>query len=173
MSPRIPSPPAETSGSCRKGAPAYDEMTPAGFLAFIAAARSLRGPARRAALDRAAAAGDLTGIWRQSIGTLSKGQRRRVGLAAALLHDPPVLVLDEPTDGLDPNQKHDMRALIAAMAPDKAIVISTHLLDEVSATCTRAVVISRGKIVADTTPAALAGLDPAGRMEAAFRRLTA
>src|SRR5581483_3972308 len=89
-----------------------------------------------------------------------KGYKRRVGLAQALLHDPPVLIMDEPTDGLDPNQKHEVRTLIQAMAPDKAIIISTHLLEEVEAVCTRAIIIAHGEIVADGTPAALAALDP-------------
>jgi ABC-2 type transport system ATP-binding protein len=106
----------------------------------------------------------------QPVETLSKGFKRRVGLAAALLHDPPVLVLDEPTDGLDPNQKHEVRNLIRSMAPEKAIVISTHILEEVSAVCSRAVIIARGKVVADETPAALAARGPS--MDAVFRSLT-
>jgi ABC-2 type transport system ATP-binding protein len=108
----------------------------------------------------------------QPVETLSKGFKRRVGLAQALLHDPPVLVLDEPTDGLDPNQKHEVRRLIEQMAPDKAIVISTHILEEVEAVCTRAVVIAGGRIVADETPATLAQRHPDGRLEAVFRQLT-
>ena len=92
----------------------------------------------------------------QPIETLSKGYRRRVGVAQALLHDPPVLILDEPTDGLDPNQKHEMRGIIAAMAPEKAIIISTHLLEEVEAVCSRAIIIARGRILLDGTPAELA-----------------
>jgi ABC-2 type transport system ATP-binding protein len=103
---------------------------------------------------------------------LSKGFKRRVGLAQALLHDPPVLVLDEPTDGLDPNQKHEVRGLIAQMAPHKAIVISTHILEEVDAVCSRAIVIAGGRIVADATPAALQQQHPSGRLEEVFRMLT-
>jgi ABC-2 type transport system ATP-binding protein len=96
-------------------------------------------------------------VLEQSIETLSKGFRRRVGLAQAIVHDPPVLILDEPTDGLDPNQKHEVRTLINDMARDKIIVISTHILEEVDAVCSRAIIIARGRIVADDTPAKLAG----------------
>jgi ABC-2 type transport system ATP-binding protein len=108
----------------------------------------------------------------QPIETLSKGFRRRVGLAQAILHDPDVLVLDEPTDGLDPNQKHAVRDLIRGMAKDKTIIISTHLLEEVEAICTRAVIIDQGRIVADATPAALAARSPSGRLDDVFRQLT-
>jgi ABC-2 type transport system ATP-binding protein len=104
--------------------------------------------------------------------TLSKGFKRRVGLAQALLHDPPVLVLDEPTDGLDPNQKHEVRLLINRMAADKAIVISTHILEEVAAVCTRAIIIAHGRVIADETPQALAARHPSGRLEDVFRALT-
>ena len=99
----------------------------------------------------------------QPVETLSKGFKRRVGLAQALLHDPPVLVLDEPTDGLDPNQKHEVRTLIAQMAPQKAIVISTHILEEVDAVCSRAIIIARGRVVADATPAELAAQASVGQ----------
>ncbi len=108
----------------------------------------------------------------QPIETLSKGFRRRVGLAQAILHDPDVLVLDEPTDGLDPNQKHAVRGLIRGMAKNKTIIISTHLLEEVEAICTRAVIIDRGRIVADATPAELAAKAPSGRLDDVFRQLT-
>ncbi len=104
--------------------------------------------------------------------TLSKGFKRRVGLAQALLHDPPVLVLDEPTDGLDPNQKHEVRTLISRMAPDKAIVISTHILEEVDAVCTRAIIIAAGRVIADGTPGELEKRLPSGRLEDVFRELT-
>jgi ABC-2 type transport system ATP-binding protein len=106
------------------------------------------------------------------IETLSKGYRRRVGLAQAILHDPPVLVLDEPTDGLDPNQKHEVRGLIRAMAPGKTIVISTHILEEVDAVCTRAIVVARGRLLADDTPQGLASRSPSGRLDEVFRTLT-
>jgi ABC-2 type transport system ATP-binding protein len=104
--------------------------------------------------------------------TLSKGYKRRVGLAQALLHDPPVLVLDEPTDGLDPNQKHEVRTLIRRMAPEKAIIISTHILEEVDAVCTRAIVIAAGRVVADATPAELQARHPSGKLDDVFRNLT-
>jgi ABC-2 type transport system ATP-binding protein len=108
----------------------------------------------------------------QPVETLSKGFKRRVGLAQALLHDPPVLVLDEPTDGLDPNQKHEVRTLIAQMAPRKAIVISTHILEEVDAVCTRAIIIAAGRVVADATPAELQRRHPSGKLDDVFRQLT-
>ena len=142
-------------GYLPEGAPAYFDMTPASFLRFIARIRGFSGDeaGRRMALaiERTA----LHGVLAQPIETLSKGFKRRVGLAQALLHDPDVLILDEPTDGLDPNQKHEVRTLINALAPQKAIIISTHLLEEVDAVCTRAIIIARGRIVADGTPVEL------------------
>lgn len=140
-------------GYLPEGAPAYGDMTVRQFLRFIAAARGV--VARDGAVDQAVAAMGLGGVLEQSIDTLSKGFRRRVGVAQAILHDPQVLILDEPTDGLDPNQKHEVRQLIGAMAATKAIAISTHLLEEVEALCSRAVIIDHGRIVADGTPAAL------------------
>ena len=157
-------------GFLPEGAPTYPEMTVSGFLAFTGRVRGFRGGGLA---DRVAAAMRLTaleGVRLQPIETLSKGFKRRVGLAQALLHDPPVLVLDEPTDGLDPNQKREVRDLLVRMAPSKAILISTHLLEEVSAVCTRAVVIARGRVVADDTPAGLAARGPS--MDAVFRDLT-
>ena len=139
-------------GYLPEGAPLYEDMTPVGFLGFVAATRGITGAARRAAIDRAAEHLQLGEVLHQPIGTLSKGFKRRVGLAHTILHDPDVLILDEPTDGLDPNQKHDVRELIHRMAADKAIVISTHLLEEVTAVCTRAIIIARGRLVADATP---------------------
>jgi ABC-2 type transport system ATP-binding protein len=114
----------------------------------------------------------LESVRLQPVETLSKGFKRRVGLAQALLHDPPVLVLDEPTDGLDPNQKHEVRELIKQMRQEKAIIISTHILEEVDAVCTRAIVIASGRIVVDATPAALSGMHPSGRLDDVFRQLT-
>ncbi len=143
-------------GYLPEGAPLYDEMTPRGFLDFVARVRRLDGQARRDAVAAAARRLQLDGVLHQPIGTLSKGFRRRVGLAQAILLDPEVLVLDEPTDGLDPNQKHEVRALLREMAGRKAVIVSTHNLDEVEAVCTRAVVIASGRIVADAVPAALA-----------------
>jgi len=142
-------------GYLPEGAPAYGDMTPRQFLNFIAQARGLSGATARARVAEAAERTELHTVFEQPIETLSKGFKRRVGLAQAILHDPPVLVMDEPTDGLDPNQKHSVRTLIRSMAPEKAIIISTHLLEEVDAICTRAVIIDKGRIVADGTPASL------------------
>jgi ABC-2 type transport system ATP-binding protein len=142
-------------GYLPEGAPAYGDMTPRQFLRFIAAARGLRGRDAMARVSAAAEKAEIGPVLDQPIETLSKGFKRRVGLAQAILHDPPVLVMDEPTDGLDPNQKHSVRLLIREMAAAKAILISTHLLEEVEAICTRAVIIDRGRIVADGTPAEL------------------
>jgi ABC-2 type transport system ATP-binding protein len=143
-------------GYLPEGAPAYPDMTPRQFLHFVAEVRGLSGNGRVSALTRAIARTELHGVLDQRIDTLSKGFKRRVGLAQAILHDPPVLIMDEPTDGLDPNQKHSVRRLITEMAPEKAIIISTHILEEVDAVCTRALIIDRGRIVADGTPTALA-----------------
>jgi len=142
-------------GYLPEGAPAYGDMTPRQFLAFIAEVRGFSGGEVKRRVTAAAAQTEIDPVLDQPIETLSKGFKRRVGLAQAILHDPPVLVMDEPTDGLDPNQKHSVRNLIRAMAPNKAIIISTHLLEEVDAVCTRAVIIDRGRIVADGTPMGL------------------
>jgi ABC-2 type transport system ATP-binding protein len=142
-------------GYLPEGAPAYGEMTPREFLDFIAAVRGLTGDNRRAQLNTVIDRLNLGKVLDRRIETLSKGFKRRVGLAQAILHDPPVLILDEPTDGLDPNQKHEVRELIADMASNKIIVISTHILEEVDAVCNRAIIISSGKIVADETPETL------------------
>jgi ABC-2 type transport system ATP-binding protein len=143
-------------GYLPEGAPAYPDMTPESFLNFCAQVRGLRGAAKRKRIEEVVARVHLEGVMRQSIETLSKGFKRRVGLAQAILHDPDVLIMDEPTDGLDPNQKHEVRQLINEMAPRKAIVLSTHILEEVEAVCTRAVIINRGRIVFDGAPAELA-----------------
>ena len=142
-------------GYLPEGAPAYGDMTPKQFLKFIAEVRGFRGAEGKSRAAEAAAKAELEPVLERPIDTLSKGFKRRVGLAQAILHDPPTLVMDEPTDGLDPNQKHSVRKLIQAMAKEKAIIISTHLLEEVDAVCTRAVIIDRGRIVADGTPASL------------------
>lgn len=142
-------------GYLPEGAPLYEDMTPSGMLSFVADVRGLSGADRRNGIDNAVDKLQLDEVFNQQIGTLSKGFKRRVGLAQAILHDPDVLILDEPTDGLDPNQKHHVRQLIAEMSKDKAIVISTHVLEEVDAVCGRAIVIARGKMVADGTPAEL------------------
>ncbi len=138
-------------GYMPEGAPSYGEMTPLSFLRFIAEVRGLKGAAARNAIDETIARTELEGVVYQTIETLSKGFKRRVGLAQSILHDPDVLILDEPTDGLDPNQKHHVRSLISDMAKEKAIVVSTHILEEVDAVCSRAVIIDRGRIVADGT----------------------
>jgi ABC-2 type transport system ATP-binding protein len=142
-------------GYLPEGAPSYGEMTPRGFLGFIAAARGVAPGDRAARIGAVVERLQLGAVLDRPIDTLSKGFRRRVGLAQAILHDPPVLILDEPTDGLDPNQKHEVRQLINGMARDKIIVISTHILEEVDAVCTRAVIVAGGRIVADATPAEL------------------
>ncbi|MEM7775189.1 MAG: ABC transporter ATP-binding protein [Pseudomonadota bacterium] len=139
-------------GYLPEGAPAYSDMTVSDFLTFVG---RIRGLAEQKLNNRLAEMVDqinLTGVWNQQIETLSKGFKRRVGIAQALIHDPDVLILDEPTDGLDPNQKHEMRTLIQSIAPNKAIIVSTHILEEVEAVCSRAVIIDAGKVVADETP---------------------
>ncbi|HEY4873353.1 MAG TPA: ABC transporter ATP-binding protein [Steroidobacteraceae bacterium] len=143
-------------GYLPEGAPLYGEMTVQSFLEFIADLRALSDSTRASRLDYVIGRLQLASVLEQTIETLSKGFRRRVGLAQALLPDPPVLILDEPTDGLDPNQKHEVRALINEMSQGKIIIISTHLLEEVDAVCTRAIIIARGRIVADDTPQGLA-----------------
>lgn len=167
-------------GYLPEGAPTYADMTPRSFLDFTADVRNLRGKERSTRLETAIDQVNIRDVLDQPIDTLSKGYKRRVGLAQAILHDPPILVLDEPTDGLDPNQKHEVRGLIQAMAPNKAIIISTHILEEVEAVCSRAIVIARGRIVAEGRPEGgpeggwrigdiLAG---PGKLDAAFRAVT-
>ena len=165
-------------GYLPEGAPAYPDMTPAGFLDFIADVRGLSGAKRRQHIDVVVERIGLEAVMDQPIETLSKGFKRRVGLAQAILHDPPVLILDEPTDGLDPNQKHEVRELIREMARDKAIVISTHILEEVEAVCTRATIIARGRLLAEGRPAARGWqfgelVAEPGRLDAVFRQITA
>lgn len=139
-------------GYLPEGAPAWDEMAVLEFLRFIAAVRGFHGIEAARRVGESIERMGLGDVQRQPIETLSKGYRRRVGLAQALLHDPRVLILDEPTDGLDPNQKHQVRELIRALPADKIVIISTHILEEVHAVCTRAIVIAGGRIVADATP---------------------
>lgn len=159
-------------GFLPEGAPTYGEMSVTGFLRFCAKIRGYGGSELRDRVTHAIGLTRLEGVRLQPVETLSKGFKRRVGLAQALLHDPPILVLDEPTDGLDPNQKHEVRQLIDQMRPDKAIVISTHILEEVDAVCTRAIVIAGGRIVCDATPRDLAGRHPSGKLDDVFRQLT-
>ncbi len=143
-------------GYLPEGAPCYPEMTPGTFLNFVADLRELTGSKRSERLDDVIGKLHLEPVLNQTIDTLSKGFKRRVGLAQAILHDPDVLILDEPTDGLDPNQKYEVRELIRSMAKDKLIVISTHILEEVDAVCSRAIIIAKGKILADDSPQQLA-----------------
>ncbi|GJM21340.1 MAG: hypothetical protein DHS20C15_12550 [Planctomycetota bacterium] len=157
-------------GYLPEGAPSYAEMTPLSFLQFVAGVRGARGSQVQEQVDRAVARTQLHGVLHQRIETLSKGFKRRVGLAQAILHDPEVLILDEPTDGLDPNQKHEVRALIREMGKDKAIILSTHILEEVFAVCTRVIIIANGRMVVDDTPEGLSP-DPR-RLDDVFRKLT-
>ncbi len=162
-------------GYLPEGAPAYGEMTVRGFLKFCGQVRGLKGSALKAALDKAVARTRIEAVYGQTIETLSKGYKRRVGLAQAILHEPPVLILDEPTDGLDPNQKHQVRALIREMAQESAIIVSTHILEEVPAVCSRAIIIAQGRILADAAASELASLAPPeaqGSLEAVFRHVT-
>ena len=142
----------EQLGYLPEGAPAYPDMTPRAFLRFAAEVRGMSSSDAQRAVDEVVRKVHLEGVLRQPIETLSKGYKRRVGLAQAILHDPDVLIMDEPTDGLDPNQKHEVRELIREMASQKAVVISTHILEEVEAVCTRAMVINCGRMVFDGTP---------------------
>jgi ABC-2 type transport system ATP-binding protein len=159
-------------GYLPESAPAYGEMTVEEFLLFIADCRGFRGRDRFGPVDRAIQLTHLEPVRRQSIETLSKGYKQRVGFAQALLHDPPVLILDEPTDGLDPNQKNEVRALIRNMATEKAVVLSTHILEEVEAICNRIILISQGRVVVDETPAAFQARQPGARLDDIFNRLT-
>ena len=147
-------------GYLPEGAPAYEEMTPLGFLEFIAAARGLAGVERNNRLEETINVMSLEGVLGQRIETLSKGFKRRVGLAQAILHDPDVLILDEPTDGLDPNQKHQVREMIKGLSKDKIVIVSTHILEEVTAVCNRAMVLAKGRVVSDGTPKALMEMSP-------------
>ena len=142
-------------GYLPEGAPCYGDMTVRSFLEFIAEVRGFKGAEKRERVAKAVAQVELDAVLEQSIETLSKGFKRRVGLAAAILHDPPALVLDEPTDGLDPNQKHEVRSLIRELARDRTVLLSTHILEEVEAVCSRAMIVARGKVLADATPAEL------------------
>lgn len=159
-------------GYLPESAPLYHDMTVTGFLRFCASVRGLAGKARNEAVERAIETCFLNSVAKQSIDTLSKGYRHRTCLAQALLHDPEVLILDEPTDGLDPNQKHEVRQLIKRLGQKKAILFSTHILEEVEAACSRAVIVDRGKIVADGTPSELIAQSETGSLTDLFRKLT-
>jgi ABC-2 type transport system ATP-binding protein len=160
-------------GYLPEGAPLYADMDVGSFLNFIADLRGLKDAHRKSRLDYVIGRLQLEGVVAQTIDTLSKGFKRRVGLAQAIVHDPKVLILDEPTDGLDPLQKHEVRTLIGEIAKEKTIVISTHILEEVDAVCTRALIIARGKLVADDTPAGLRARAPSGRLDDVFRAVAA
>jgi ABC-2 type transport system ATP-binding protein len=160
-------------GYLPEGAPHYGEMSVRSFLEFIADLRRLEGAHRKTRLDYVIGRLELEPVITQTIETLSKGFKRRVGLAQAIIHDPKVLILDEPTDGLDPLQKHQVRTLIGEIAREKTIVISTHILEEVDAVCTRAIIVARGKLVADDTPAGLKARAPSGKLEDVFRSVAA
>jgi ABC-2 type transport system ATP-binding protein len=155
-----PLPAKRLIGYLPENAPAYADMTVQGFLAFAAELRGLAGMARRGAVDRAVELCFLESVRHQVIDTLSKGYKHRTCLAQALIHDPDVLIMDEPTDGLDPNQKHEVRNLIKRMGANKAIVFSTHILEEVEAACSRVIIIDRGRIVANGTPEELKSRAP-------------
>jgi ABC-2 type transport system ATP-binding protein len=160
-------------GYLPESAPAYGEMTVLEFLRFIAEVRGFRArDERESRVERAISRTHLGPVRRQTIETLSKGYKQRVGFAQALLHEPPCLVLDEPTDGLDPNQKNEVRALIKTMSQDRAVILSTHILEEVDAICTRIILLSQGKVVVDETPAAFRARQPGARLDEIFRTLT-
>ena len=147
-------------GYLPEGAPAYADMSVGAYLGFVAAMHGMSKSQARKRLAELVERVHLIDVWNQRIDSLSKGFKRRVGIAQALVHDPDVLILDEPTDGLDPNQKFEMRSLIRGIAPKKAIVISTHILEEVEAVCSRAIIIAKGQMLADATPAELLARSP-------------
>lgn len=142
-------------GYLPEGAPCYEDMKPLQFLGFIAEVRGFKGAEKQQKVDAVVEIMRLEPVLAQKIETLSKGFKRRVGLAQALIHDPDVLILDEPTDGLDPNQKHQVRNMIRSLSKEKIVIISTHILEEVAAVCTRAIIIANGRIVSDCSPAEL------------------
>lgn len=160
-----------TIGYLAENVPAYNEMTVGSFLNFICDARRIKGKKRKQALDRIVPMCSIDSVYHQTIETLSKGYKRRVGLAQALIHDPDVLILDEPTDGLDPNQKHEVRKLINKMAKDKCIIISTHILEEVEVVCSRTIIIAKGRILVDSTPSQLKEKYQCS-LDAVFRKIT-
>jgi gliding motility-associated transport system ATP-binding protein len=161
-------------GYLPENAPGYADMTVHGFLSFTAELRGLAGEAKKQAIQRAVETCSLDGVLYQTIDTLSKGYKHRTCLAQSILHDPDILILDEPTDGLDPNQKHEVRGLIKRMGEHKAIVFSTHILEEIEAACTRVIIIDRGKIVANGTPQELkARSEVAGAVRLKTRDVTA
>ncbi len=159
-------------GYLPENAPGYADMTVEGFLAFCGELRGLRGDALRRAVARAVELCFLEAVLHQTIDTLSKGYKHRTCLAQSLIHDPGILIMDEPTDGLDPNQKYEVRNLIKSMGQSKAIIFSTHILEEVEAVCSRVIIIDRGRIVANGTPQELKARSPEGRLDDVFRAIT-
>ena len=159
-------------GYLPENAPSYHTMTVTDFLTFIGRVRGFEGSTLKDKVEATIVKSRLDTVRKQTIETLSKGYRQRTCFAQAILHDPQVLIMDEPTDGLDPNQKFVVREMIKEMSADKAIIVSTHILEEVDAVCTRAIVIAGGQIVANGTPAELRARDPQGRLDVVFRNLT-
>lgn len=159
-------------GYLPENAPCYENMTVDHFLSFTAELRGLRGAEKTDRLETAIRMCHLEKMRKRSVSTLSKGYRQRTCFAQAIIHDPPVLIMDEPTDGLDPNQKHVVREMITEMASEKAIIISTHILEEVDAVCTQAIIVADGAIVANGTPDELRGESPNHRLDEIFRTLT-
>ena len=159
-------------GYLPEGAPLYGDMTPINMLKFVAYIRGMSSQQFKAALDDVVIKTEITDVINQPIDTLSKGYKRRVGLAQALIHDPEILILDEPTDGLDPNQKHHVRNLINKMGKEKAIIISTHILEEVDAVCTRACIIAKGKKIINKKPKELKKIFKKNSLDSIFREIT-
>lgn len=159
-------------GYLPENAPSYRSMTVTDFLTFIAKVRGFYGAAAKEKVEQVIEKAKLTNVYNQTIETLSKGYRQRTCFAQAIIHDPQVLIMDEPTDGLDPNQKFVVREMIKEMSAEKAIIVSTHILEEVDAVCTRAIIIANGEIKADGTPAELRAKDPSGDLAIVFRKLT-
>lgn len=159
-------------GYLPENAPSYHTMNVTDFLTFIGRVRGFEGIDLMKKVDAAIEKSRLESVRKQTIETLSKGYRQRTCFAQAILHDPQVLIMDEPTDGLDPNQKFVVRQMIKEMSADKAMIVSTHILEEVDAVCTRAIVIANGIVVANGTPAELRAKDPQGRLDVVFRKLT-
>jgi ABC-2 type transport system ATP-binding protein len=159
-------------GYLPEGAPLYGDMTPINMLKFVAYIRGMDSQEFKTALDIVVIKTEITDVINQPIDTLSKGYKRRVGLAQALIHDPEILILDEPTDGLDPNQKHHVRNLINEMGKKKAIIISTHILEEVDAVCSRACIIAKGKKIIDSTPKELKKSFKNKNLDSIFRKIT-
>ena len=159
-------------GYLPENAPAYDSMTVTDFLSFVSDIRGFSGQAKKEKVDSTIQKCRLEKVRHQPFATLSKGYRQRTCFAQAILHNPPILIMDEPTDGLDPNQKQVVRQMIKEMAAEKVIIVSTHILEEVDAVCTRAIIISNGTIVANGTPAELKKKSSTGRLDDVFRMLT-